>query len=382
MNDQRDEYGFWGDEPERPTRRQPITRRHRTVDAAVPAPADPPSGAVRQIAPFDPFADEFDPFLDGVDPAPVADDIEVFGPDDRRGLLADVDPVVKRIGVMVLVAALLAPIALALRPDDDPPGQLRSVPDTVATVPAGAAPTTAATPPPAVAVPAAQGVTGEGVGGAAPAAAAAPAVVRPRVCTTGYKVRPGDFWIRIARIHGITLKQLLQANNARATTPIYPGRIVCLPNGVQPVTAAPATTAPAAKAPATTKAPAATKAPTTTKAPVRTAPAVAAAPATTAAPQRSYTRDQVIAIIREIWPDDLEERAILIATRESNLQPGVRNSCCFGLFQLYFNVHKSWLSQIGVTTATQLYDPKVNAFAALVLYNRAGGWGPWKQTAG
>jgi LysM repeat protein len=358
MNDQRDEYGFWGDEPERPTRRQPITRRHRSVDAAAPAPTGPASGRVRQV-------DLFDPFLDGTPPEAVADDVEVFAPDERRGVLADVDPVVRRLGVMVLVAALLAPIALALRPDDDPPGQLRSVPDTVATVPADAAPTTAAAAPPAVAVPAAQGVTGEGVGGAAPAAVAAPAVVKPKVCTTGYKVRPGDFWIRIAKIHGVTLRQLLQANNARATTPIYPGRTVCLPNGVRPVTAAPATTMPAGAAPATTKVPA------------TTTPALTATPATTAAPQRTYSRDEVIAIIREIWPDDLEERAIQIASRESNLQPGVRNSCCFGLFQLYFNVHKGWLGQLGVTSATQLYDPRVNAFAALVLYNRSGGWGPW-----
>ena len=33
---------------------------------------------------------------------------------------------------------------------------------------------------------------------------------------------------------------------------------------------------------------------------------------------------QVAQIIRDIWPDDQEDKAIAIATRESNLKPGVR----------------------------------------------------------
>ena len=84
------------------------------------------------------------------------------------------------------------------------------------------------------------------------------------------------------------------------------------------------------------------------------------------------------AIIRQVWPDDLEDEAVRIATRESNLQPGVRNYCCFGLFQIYYSVHKSWLAQMGVTCAEQLYDPLVNAHVAYTMYLRAGGWGPWK----
>jgi hypothetical protein len=35
------------------------------------------------------------------------------------------------------------------------------------------------------------------------------------------------------------------------------------------------------------------------------------------------------------------------------------------------------LATIGVTSSSQLFDPLVNANAALALYNRAGGWGPW-----
>jgi hypothetical protein len=96
------------------------------------------------------------------------------------------------------------------------------------------------------------------------------------------------------------------------------------------------------------------------------------------APAKTYTRAQVEAIIREVWPDELENEAVRIATRESNLVPTAQNYCCTGLFQIYFSVHKSWLAKIGVTSAAQLKDPRVNAFAALVLYNRAGSWAPWR----
>jgi hypothetical protein len=54
----------------------------------------------------------------------------------------------------------------------------------------------------------------------------------------------------------------------------------------------------------------------------------------------------------------------------------VRNSCCYGLFQIYYSAHKTWLASIGVTSAAQLYDPRVNASAALALYNTSG-WAPW-----
>ena len=83
------------------------------------------------------------------------------------------------------------------------------------------------------------------------------------------------------------------------------------------------------------------------------------------------------AIIREVWPDDLEDEAVRIATRESNLNPTVRTYCCFGLFLIYWSVHRGWLSGLGVSAPSQLYDPRVNATAAYTLYQRSGGWGPW-----
>ncbi len=90
----------------------------------------------------------------------------------------------------------------------------------------------------------------------------------------------------------------------------------------------------------------------------------------------------MIAIIREVWPDHLEDKAIEIAWRESNHIPTARNFCCYGLFQIYYSVHSSWLAGIGITSADQLFDPRKNATAAYTLYQRAGGWGPWAMTAG
>jgi hypothetical protein len=54
-----------------------------------------------------------------------------------------------------------------------------------------------------------------------------------------------------------------------------------------------------------------------------------------------------------------------------------QNSCCYGIFQMHWTAHQSWLSGLGITTPQQLFDPTVNARAAYTLYQRAGGWGPW-----
>jgi hypothetical protein len=84
-----------------------------------------------------------------------------------------------------------------------------------------------------------------------------------------------------------------------------------------------------------------------------------------------------VQIIRDVWPDDLEERAVEIAWRESNHQSNVNNSCCYGLFQIHWTAHQSWLTATGITSSTQLLDPLANAMAAYTLYQRAGGFGPW-----
>jgi len=84
----------------------------------------------------------------------------------------------------------------------------------------------------------------------------------------------------------------------------------------------------------------------------------------------------VESLIRAAWPDDSEQEAVRIATRESRLQPGARNACCFGLFQIHFAAHRAWLAGMGVTSAGQLLDAQTNISAALALY-QAAGWAPW-----
>lgn len=96
------------------------------------------------------------------------------------------------------------------------------------------------------------------------------------------------------------------------------------------------------------------------------------------APAPHVERPQdVEGIIRQIWPDDLEDQAIRVAWRESTHQPDVRNYCCYGLFQIYWSVHRDWLADLGIDEAEDLYDPWLNTIAAWTLYQDAGGWGPW-----
>ena len=141
------------------------------------------------------------------------------------------------------------------------------------------------------------------------------------------------------------------------------------------------------KAPATTKAPVTTAKPVATTAkpaattarPVATTPrptVTPTAPPTTAAPVTRYTADQVIAMIREAWPDDSEERAIEIARRESGWRNWAYNgSCCYGVFQIHYNSHKRRLTARGLGLAG-LYDPRVNIAIALEIFQEQG-WSPW-----
>lgn len=81
-------------------------------------------------------------------------------------------------------------------------------------------------------------------------------------------------------------------------------------------------------------------------------------------------------IIRAVWPDNLEDRAVRIAYRESRLTNHVRTWCCFGLMQIH-KIHLRWLGPLlGIWTVEQLYDPWLNAQAGYALYQRDG-WSPW-----
>ncbi len=208
-----------------------------------------------------------------------------------------------------------------------------------------------------------------------PAAAHAAAVA---ACGNTYEIAPGDYWIGLADAIDLSLAELLALNAATVDTPLYAGRQVCLPAGAHIATTTTAAATTTTAAPTTTAKPTTTTSPkstTTTAAPATTSPKTTTT--TAAPPKNTYTKAEVEAIIREVWPDDLEDEAVRIATRESNLIPTVRNYCCYGLFQLYWSVHSTWLAQMGVTSAAQLYDPRVNATAAYALYQRSGSWAPW-----
>ncbi len=324
-----------------------------------------------------------------------------------------VDPLLARLGGLAIVTTLLVPLVLGLGSHDDTPAaDSTQAPVTFAVAPTdpnvSAAPlatTATATPdsPPAPSIAdsstsdsSTSGSTSEVSTGSAPTAAltvtsdttptaaadnstdqasaelstgavASEGADREQRCAIGYDVVEGDFWIRLADASGVSLGELLDANDATVDTPLYPGTTICLPDGASapaaPTTASPATTSPAATTPAATAKPVTSTAPSTTIKPVVTYPTISAA----AAEQ----------IIRDVWPDDLEDRAIEIAARESNLVVTAKNSCCYGLFQLNWNPHKAWLAGLGVTSPDQLFDATTNAYAAYALYLRSGGWGPW-----
>lgn len=167
---------------------------------------------------------------------------------------------------------------------------------------------------------------------------------KPATCSNGtYTIERGDGWLAIAKKVGVTSKALLAANNATVSTALFAGRTLCLPNGAQ---------APAAGATPTPATP-------------------------VAAPVKTFTAAESEAIVRAVWPDELEAEVMRIVMRESNLKNTAKNWCCYGLFQIHWNAHKPWLAGIGVTSPTQLLDPTTNANAAYVLYQRAGGFRPW-----
>jgi hypothetical protein len=359
--------------PEEPTARQPVSRAAEGIDAGEPWWDDATADDVH------------------------AHDVDAFVPltsttSGRVGFDA-VDPLLVRFGVLVLALLLLVPLALSLRSSDD--GAIVTDPG-VGVAPAGAAPIVDGAPPASDVVAAqvpgpAVAATDPSAGSPRPSVAAgdpgtvAPTSATPSVndviqletpvtepvtadesatvsaaaerllpdCPQTYAAGVGDSWYRIADAAGITMTALLSENRATVETVILPGDVICLPGDavipVQPTTttAAP-TTVPATTVPATTLPP---------------------APATTAEAQQ---------IIRDVWPDELEQKALAIAWRESGYVATAYNGwCCYGLFQIYWTVHRSWLADMGITSASDLLDARTNAEAAYELYRRAGGWGPW-----
>lgn len=370
-----DPWGFWNDEPTRPLKRvQAGTRAHGDT-RMIPVVRREPTRAV---------------------PEP---------PRPRN-------PLMTRVCVMLGVGLLLVPVALSLRSDKQevraaelkpvntvvigrmPPAPTDETlaPDTEApttvAVTTTAAPTTsprievapttvAPTAPPTTATKVVKKATPKTTTTTPSASPPSTQTAAKAACSQTYTVVAGDAWSTIAARAKVSMTSLLAANGATTQTLLLPGKSICLPQGAvdpgppttkPPATTQPSTTQPKATVPATTH-------PPTTQPPTSV---VTTEPATTqpAPPANTYSRAQVAQIIRDVWPDNLEDQAIAIATRESNLIPTAHNSCCYGLFQIYFNANKSWLVGIGITSPAQLYDPQVNASAALTLYNKSG-WAPW-----
>jgi LysM repeat protein len=317
--------------------------------------------------------------------------------------LTAIDPRLVRVGALIVAVVLAVPIALAMRsgPDDavradaaasttTTAAAVTPVPATVAPAPPAAA---ASAAPAAAAVEAASSGSDAGASGAATVQRAKPA------CAGIYTVVPNDYWNRFPKSSGASVAKWLAANNATADTPLYVGDELCIPAGATAPAPPPVTAPSTSIAPATTQDPAPAQAPTPSPssspapaAPTTAAPALAQPPASAAKPAvaspavtstdatpTAADPPTVEALIREIWPDDLEERALAIAQRESHLNPSAHNWCCYGVFAIYFEMGRNFLPQLGVTRAEQLLDARTNILAAYKLYTLAG-WSPWNGT--
>ena len=168
---------------------------------------------------------------------------------------------------------------------------------------------------------------------AAPAKASAPA------CSGSYTVKSGDSWNRIANLYSVSATQLASVNGKTINSMLLIGEKLCLPIGA--------------------------KAPTST--------------ATTSAP-RTYTRADMEQLVRDIWPDELEKDAFYVVYRESRWVPTAKNFCCYGLFQLNWLAHQSWMRGYGISDPSQLLDAETNIRLAYVVYQRSGSWKPWCTT--
>ena len=435
MFDQDDESrGFWDDEPTRPLER--LAARLKPAGSPPPAPTRPwPSRANQPHTPqraplvdkhmFDDLDHDLDqdwspapPTYAAERPVPQRDNwpasvgeavmmVARKGRAQGRSVAANIDPLIRRVGTVVLIVLLCIPVALALRGGDAHGESI--APDTSTLAVGTAAPSSTDAPQ------------------AAPAALAQALPATPLVCDKSYTVAKGDYWVLIAAKTNTTLKSVLAANRATKTTLLLPGRTVCLAAdatwptvAAEPATAAPATTTASKVAKAasctkkytivsgdswsmiakhmsitTTQLLAANQAttrsvllpgrsiclPTNAVVPAPPKPAVTTttvkAVVRPPASARGYTRAEVTQMIRDVFPDDLEEHALVIAERESHLNPYSANFCCYGVFQINYNAHSKWLPSIGVTSAAQLFDPLVNTRAALIIYQRSNSWAPW-----
>ena len=254
-------------------------------------------------------------------------------------------PLARRLGVVAVAVALCIPVARAL--GDNSPAPVPSSAGAAAVLEPGREPdptTTVATLPVIVEVP------------AAPQVIEAKVVVEPEVkapqCGAKFTVQLGDSWSLLADYAGVGTRELLQANKANARTVIVPGDELCVPSGARMRRPAPVVSTQPARQASSPK------------------PVVVVA-------AKRFTAAQSTQIIRDVFPDVLEKRALEIVQRESHTNAAAYNFCCYGLFQIHFQAHKSWLASIGVTNPSQLLDAGTNARAAITLYKRSNSWAAW-----
>lgn len=261
-------------------------------------------------------------------------------------------PLARRLGVVAVAVALCIPVARAL--GDNSPAPVPSGAGAAAVLEPGREPeptTTVATLPAVVEVP-------EPVATLAPApqVVEAKVVVQPEVktpqCGAKFNVQLGDSWSLLADYAGVGTRELLQVNKANTRTVIVPGDELCVPRGARMRRPAPVVTTQPARQASTPK------------------PVVVVA-------AKRFTVAQSTQTIRDVFPDALEERALELAQRETHTNAAAYNFCCYGLFQIHFQAHKSWLATIGVTNPSQLLDAGTNARAALALYKRSNSWAAW-----
>jgi len=319
----------------------------------------------------------------------------------------------RRLGVMVLVGALVAPVVWASRGDRTPvsapaTGGAAAIVEFDAaadTQPSAESTTTtvlviqgqSVTVPPTTTAPAPTT--------AAPTTEPAPVVV----CASTYVIRAGDSWYGLEAKTGVKASTLAGTNNTTIRAPLMVGDEICLPPGATvPTDDAPPTTATslcgesyvvqagdswsriAAKAgvKSTELAIANGKNLRSTLLPgqticlpvgasIQAAPAAAAQPAASPVTTRRYSRTELEQIVRDAWPDELEADAFYVANRESRWSNLSETGCCVGLFQLNWNSHKKWMANYGVTDRSQLFDPVINARMAVITWQRSNSWRPW-----
>lgn len=209
--------------------------------------------------------------------------------------------------------------------------------------------------PPGAVTPTAPSATDDEMVSAQEESSAAPA------CGLDYVVQAGDSWFGIAGRAGVKAGPLAAANGKTIRSALKVGQTICLPVGAK--RPAPTTTTTQAPAPSSNGSSGNSSRPTLS--------------GLTYNPVYVYSRVELEQMIRDVWPDELEEQALYVVQRESKYNTTSYNWCCVGLFQVNWWSHRSWLQGAGVSEPSQLMDPLTNVRMALIVWQRSGSWRPW-----